>query len=218
MARISHQSESNKSSNPTTQFLEWKSTNKSFNFYDKGTSKNVTVSLPMKFVFLQQYHTVKGWNDASESRIYSNEVFYIGSERMTVKSYKGGVIAEGLYKEIKPALTQAGGKYHRSIYIMLEDGRVGNLSLKGAVVREWSDFVEASKNSLDSSWIEVNTAKDEKKGSIKYSVPNFSVGKVLNAKEGVMADDSANLLKPYLEDYFSKGDEVQEYEDADLGI
>ena len=101
---------------------------------------------------------------------------------------------------------------------MLEDGRVGNLSLKGAVVREWSDFVEASKNSLDSSWIEVNTAKDEKKGSIKYSVPNFSVGKVLNAKEGVMADDSANLLKPYLEDYFSKGDEVQEYEDADLGI
>jgi len=128
MARISHQQESNKSSNPTTKYLEWKSNDKSFSFYDKSKGENVKVELPFKFIFLQHYHTVKGWSDASGSGIYSNEVYFIGSEPMSVKSFKGGVIAEGLYKDIKPSITNAGGKYHRSVYVMLEDGSLSGQS------------------------------------------------------------------------------------------
>ena len=119
MARISHTNEAPKSANPTSKYLEWKSNDKSFSYYDREAGENVKVELPLKFLFLQNYHTVKGWNDASESGIYSNEVFYIGSEPMTVRSLKGGVIAEGLYKDIKPTITAAGGKYNRSIYVML---------------------------------------------------------------------------------------------------
>jgi hypothetical protein len=204
MARISHTNEAPKSANPTSKYLEWKSNDKSFSYYDKSAGENVKVELPLKFLFLQNYHTVKGWNDASESGIYSNEVFYIGSEPMTVRSFKGGVIAEGLYKDIKPTITAAGGKYNRSIYVMLEDGTVANISLKGSGVRQWSDFMEANKNLIDNQWIEVLTSNDEKKGSIKYSTPEFTVGANLTKQDSAKADDVASELKTYLDGYFKK--------------
>jgi hypothetical protein len=218
MARISHTSEkSNSSNNPTKRYLEWKSNDKSFEFYDKEAGEKVKVELPLKFVFLQHYHTVKGWNDASQSGIWSNEVYYIGSEPMTVRAYKGGEIATGLYKDIKQDITNAGGKYHRSVYVMLEDGTIANLSFKGAVVREWSDFFGDNQSLLDNQWIEVNTAKEQKKGSINYSTPEFTLGKNLTAKESSMADSTALELKGYLDEYFRK-EEVIEAENFELEI
>lgn len=209
MARISHNTEKSVSSNPTSKYLDWKSNDKSFSYYNKEAGENVKVGLPFKFVFLQHYHTVKGWNDASNSGIYSNEVYYIGSEPMTVRAFKGGVIAEGIYKDIKPAITNAGGKYHRSVYVMLEDGSIANLSLKGAVVKEWSDFMENNKNLLDNKWVEINSAKDQKKGSIKYTTPEFTLGANLTAKESSLADSVASELKTYLDTYFNKEEAVE---------
>lgn len=216
MARISHNNnEERRSSNPTSKYLEWKSNDKSFSYYDKEAGENVKVNIPLKFVFLQHYHTVKGWNDASASGIYSNEVYYIGSEPMTVRAFKGGVLAEGLYKDIKTDIVNAGGKYHRSIYVMLEDGSIANLSLKGAAVREWSDFMETNKSIVDGNWIEVNTAKEQKKGSIKYSTPEFKAGGNLSKTDAINADRVAGQLKTYLDDYFTKKD-VVETEEVEL--
>jgi len=208
MARISHNTEKSVSSNPTSKYLEWKSNDKAFSYYDKEAGQNVKVELPLKFVFLQHYHTVKGWNDASASGIYSNEVFYIGSEPMTVRSFKGGVLAEGLYKDIKSNIVNAGGKYHRSVYVMLEDGTIANLSFKGAVVREWSDFMEANRSLTDAQWIEVKEAREEKKGSVKYSVPLFKMGPALSKQDSSNADSVASSLKSYLDGYFNKKEEV----------
>ena len=208
MARISHNTEKSVSSNPTSKYLEWKSNDKAFSYYDKEAGQNVKVELPLKFVFLQHYHTVKGWNDASASGIYSNEVFYIGSEPMTVRSFKGGVLAEGLYKDIKSNIVNAGGKYHRSVYVMLEDGTIANLSFKGAVVREWSDFMEANRSLTDAQWIEVKEAREEKKGSVKYSVPSFKMGPALSKQDSSNADSLASSLKSYLDGYFNKKEEV----------
>jgi len=226
MARISHTSEKSKSSNnPTKKYLEWKSNDKAFDYYDsalkekllregktedeikKNKLANVKVNLPLKFVFLQHYHTVKGYNDASKSGITSNEVYYISSEPMTVRAFKGGTIAEGLYKEIKQDITNAGGKYHRSVYVMLEDGTIANLSFKGAVVREWSEFFSDNQSLLDNQWIEINESKDQKKGSVKYSTPDFTLGKSLTSKESGMADASASDLKLYLDEYFRKDEQ-----------
>jgi hypothetical protein len=217
MARISHNNnEEQKSSNPTSRYLEWKSNDKRFSFYDKKAGQNVAVDLPLKFVFLQHYHTVKGWSDSSASGIYSNEVFYIGSEPMTVRSFKGGVIAEGLYKDIKNDLVSAGGKYHRSIYAMLEDGTIANISLKGAGVREWSDFMETNKSLVDGNWIEIVSAKEQKKGSISYSTPEFKAGSRLTKSDSQNADIVAGKLKNFLDNYFSKTKEVVNNQEVEL--
>lgn len=204
MSRVNHvNSNQSKSSNPTKQFLGWKSKEKSFSYYDKEKGENISVSLPFKFLFLQHYHTVKGWHDASESGIYSNEVFYIGSESLNVRSFKGKQIANGLYKDIKPDVIASGGKYHRSIYVMLEDGTLANLSFKGACVKEWSDFMETNKHLVDSQWIEVLKFDDKKKGSVSYSTPVFTLGKNLTKAESLTADDTAAVFQEYIDDYFS---------------
>lgn len=212
MARISHTQEKSQSSNPTSKFLEWKSMDKQFSYYDKAAEENVKVDLPLKFVFLQHYHTVKGWNDASQSGIWSNEVYYIGSEPMNVRAFKGGTIVKGIYKDIKDDITKAGGKYHRSVYVMLEDGTIANLSFKGAVVREWSEFMKNNGRLVDNQWVEISSASDQKKGSIKFSVPEFTIGASLTKKDGAMADKAAAQLKEYLDQYFQKDEQSAQVE------
>ena len=43
MARISHTSQESKSSNPTTKYLEWKSNDRCFEYYDKDGSGSISV-------------------------------------------------------------------------------------------------------------------------------------------------------------------------------
>jgi len=135
-------------SNPATKFIEWKSNDKAFEYYDKETQKKVSIPLPFKFLVLDELHAVKGWNDATSSGIYSNEVKFISKEIMTVKPFKGNEIAKGLYKDIKEKIVSAGGHYVKSIYIMLEDGTLANLQLKGSSVQAWGGVHAKNKKSF----------------------------------------------------------------------
>ena len=216
MSRITHLNTQEKSVNPSTKFLEWKSEAKCFSYYDKSLVNdsmtkeekkekgNVAVPLPFKFLFINHYHTVKGYHDATSTGIFSNEVFFIGSEPVSVRTHKGLEIASGIYKQIKPSIEAAGGKYHRSIYVMLEDGSLANISIKGAGVREWSEFFENNRRSLRNKWIEINEAKDEKKGRVSYSVPSFTLGSELSKDESSDADLASNKLQNYMDEYFRK--------------
>lgn len=189
-----------KSKNPAAKFLEWSSNDKTFKYYDKENEENVLIPLPLKFVILEHYHTVKGWNDASESGIYSNEVYSIGTEEINVKSFKGGNISKGIYKDIKSNITAAGGKYHRSIYAITNDLEIINISLKGSAVSSYSDFIkEFGDYNFDKNWIAVTGAKDGKKGSIKYSTPVFE--KSTPIKDASKIAPFAKELQEYMDEY-----------------
>lgn len=212
MARLNRPS--SESSTPVTKYLSWKSNDKAFAYYDKQEKKNVVVELPIKFLFLEHYHTVKGWNDASESGIYSNEVYSIGKEPLTVKAFKGGEIGKGLYKEIKENVKNAGGVYHRSIYAMLPDGELINIQLKGSGVKAYSDFYNDNNHLLDNQWIEVDKAIDGKKGAVKFSTPNFKIGGTITKEEDKLANECANTLQTYMDSYFGRTEiETEETEE-----
>lgn len=206
MARLNRPT--NQTSNPVTKFISWKSNDKAFSYYDKNKGENVKLDLPLKFLFLEHYHTVKGWNDASESGIYSNEVYAISKEPLTVKAFKGGEIASGLYKENKEQIKNAGGVYHRSIYAMLPDGELVNFQLKGSGVKAYSDFYNDNNHLLDNQFIEVNEALDGKKGAVKYSTPNFTIGKPISKADDKLANECASKLQSYIDTYISKDKEV----------
>jgi hypothetical protein len=161
------------SKSPASKFIEWKSNDRVFSYYDRDKKENVAIPLPFKFVFLKEMVTIKGWHDASESGIFSNEVKFTSKEELDVKSFKGGSIAKGLYKDIKQKVVEAGGRYHKSVYVMLADGTLANLSFKGSVVKAWGDFSEKCKNRLPLEWITIKDVTEGKKGSIKYTTPNF---------------------------------------------
>ena len=204
MARLKRPT--NETSSPVTQYLNWKSNDKSFAYYDKAKGENVLVELPIKILFLEHYHTVKGWNDASESGIYSNEVYSIGKEPLTVKAFKGGIIGEGLYKDIKENVKNAGAVYNRSIYAMTSEGSLINVSLKGSGVKAYSDFYNDNNHLLDNNWIEINSAKEGKKGAVKYTTPEFTLGSTISKEENKVADEAANALQTYMDSYFGRDD------------
>ncbi len=193
-------------SNPSTKFIEWKSNDKCFNYYDKDAQKNVEIPLPFKFLVLDELHCIKGWNDASSSNIYSNEVKFISKEVMTVKPFKGNEIAKGYYKDIKEKVVAAGGHYTKSIYIMLEDGSLANISLKGSGVQKWGDFTQKTRNRLADEWVTVTKAEDGKKGAVKFSTPSFSFANSISDEEANMADEAFNILESYLKTYLAKAD------------
>jgi len=115
MSRLKRPVQENENPNPATKFLQWKSNDQCFEFYNKEAGEKVKVELPLKVLFLEHYHTVKGWSDSANSGIWSNEVYSIGREEIEVKS-SNGTICKGVYKDNRSIIKNAGGVYHRSIY------------------------------------------------------------------------------------------------------
>lgn len=202
------------STNPATKFLQWKSNDKAFAYWDKAKSENIQIPLPFKFQFLEHFHTVKGWNDASASGIYSNEVKFISKEPLKVKAFKGGDIAEGLYSEIRAKIRDAGGKYFRSVYVINESGEIINLQFKGAVVSAYSDFMKDNENKIEGAWVVINKADDKKKGATNYSVPVFEIGKAFTPDEMALANEKYLEIVNYFDKY-TKEVEVEEPETVD---
>lgn len=174
---------------PASMYLEWSSDDKCFKTYNRATKENDLVELPLKFLVLKEMHTVKGWHDKSQSVIYSNEVKNIGSEVIEVKAFKGGLLAKGIYKEIKEIISNVGGRYIKSIYGMLEDGTVINFQLKGAAVKEWGETFNKCKSRLADEWVICAEAEDMKKGKVSYSVPKFKLDASLSDKAAKLADE-----------------------------
>jgi len=211
-------------SNPATKFLNWKSNDKCFSYYDKDKEENVSVPLPFKFLVLDELASVKGWSDSLTGTIVSNEVKFISKEPMTVKCYHKNVkgekatteIAKGLYKDIKEKVNSAGAKYHKSIYVMLEDGTLANIQLKGASVQKWGEFTQKTKNRLPEEWVVVEKAVDGKKGAVKFTTPDFKFLCSLNDDEMSLADDVFNVLEAYLKTYLAKSEPIVEVTETDL--
>lgn len=223
-------------SNPATKFFEWKSNDKCFVYFDKsiadsmeGKSKdeirekaNIKVK-NLTFLYLDELSTVKGWNDGMQSGIYSNEVKYISKEPMNVRLFKGGEIAKGLYKDIKDKIVAAGAHYVKSIYIMLEDGSLANIQLKGSGTQAWGNFTAKVKNRLPDEWITVEGTIDGKKGAVKYSMPEFKFLRSLSEAEAEQADEAFDTLEAYLKTYLVKApneievvDEEEVHDDLDF--
>jgi hypothetical protein len=210
-------------SNPATKFLEWKSNDQCFQYFDKAIAEsmkeadkeeialkaNVKIKLPFKFLVLDELHTVKGWNEALKGSIISNEVKYISKEVLRVKTYHKDFsgkktttnLVDGLYSDIKEKVKVSGAHYVKSIYIMLEDGSLANLQLKGSAVQKWGEFTNKTRNRLADEWVVVAKALEGKKGAVKFFTPEFGFEKSLTKNEGLLADNCFNILEAYLNAY-----------------
>jgi hypothetical protein len=178
---------------PAAKYLEWASEQGKFKYYDKDKKENILIDIP-RFLVLMQFHTVKGWHDPSQSAIYSNEVKLIRTQEMEVKAFKGGLIAKGIYKEVKDRIVQAGGHYVKSIYIMIEGGEVWNLQLKGAVVQEWGEVFNKCQQRFADEWVILEKVENKKKGRVNYTVPIFKFDGVTSNEESKLADASYDML------------------------
>lgn len=188
---------SQKVESPVARYVSWSSNEKSFVYYDKEKGKDVALKLPLTVVHLDEFGTIKGFHEKSNSSIYSNEIKSSKKEEFNVRSWKSPVsLAVGLYSQIKPTVTAIGGHYCVSIYVLIK-GEIFNLSMKGSSLQHWSEFTKANRDKFLTHSIVIAGALNLKKGAIAYSVPDFQVGEALDSKLLQESDEKFDTLQAY---------------------
>ncbi len=192
--------------NPAVRWFEWNGENGVIRYYDKDAKKNVEVGADMTFMLLDQLGSVRGWHDASSSGIYSNEVKDTTQDVMVVKAFKGGTLAEGIYRDIKDRIKSQGGQFVANCYIAFKhDGElaIGSLRFKGAALGAWMEFSKEHRADLYKKAIRLHGSTTGKKGRITFHVPALSVAEISEqTNEAATALDEE--LQAFLEGYLAK--------------
>lgn len=191
--------------NPAARWFQWSGEKGAIQFYDKEQEKTIEVGSDFTFMLLDQLGSVRGWHDASDSGIYSNEVKDTRQDVLVVKSFKGGPIAEGLYKTIKDRVNTEGGRFVASCYIAFKSDTgklaIGNIGFKGAALRAWMDFSGDHRSELYKKAIRINGYDEGKKGRVTFRVPKFSIVDVsseTDAAATALDRELQEFLKAYL--------------------
>lgn len=187
--------------NPSTRWFKWNGEHGTVCYYDKDKKEEITVGSDFGFVLLDQLGCVRGWHDASTSGIYSNEVRDTRADVLVVKAFKGGTLAEGLYKSIKHEVNAAGGSFVANCYIAYKrDGQmaIGAIGFKGAALKSWMEFTKANRAQLYKQAIQITGFEEGKKGRVIFRVPKFQL-KELSAA----SNDEAVKLDVQLQDYMT---------------
>lgn len=212
---ISNPSETTK--NPTSRWFSWEGGRDGgfISYYDKDKKENIKCGIPFAFIVLDTTSAVKGWHDASESGISSNEVRDTKAEAMIVKAFKGGVLAEGIYSQIRDRIAAHGGKFVSNIYIAFKDGatvKLGCLQLCGAALNAWVEFCKAQGAQFDPAAafakkglaVSIAGVIDGKKGSVVFKTPKFSTVAISEQSKAEAAKIDSEVLQPHLSAYFKK--------------
>jgi hypothetical protein len=150
---------------------------------------------------------VKGWHKASDSGIYANEVRDTVQEPLVVKSFKGGIIAEGVYRNIRDKVKVAGGSFTANCYIGFKNGggalEIGSIQFKGAALNAWIEFSKEHRSELYSIAIRINGFTEGKTGRIVFRVPVFSV-KTISPQANAAAIEIDKELQEFLASYFKR--------------
>lgn len=208
---MSRSNPTDQSSHPCSRWYEWSGEAGGIRYYDKATKKNIEVSGDFTFIVLDQLAVVKGWHDASDSGITSNEVRDTTTDIMVVKAFKGGILCSGIYQSIKDRVNAVGGHYTANIYIAYRDGailKIGSLQLKGAALNSWVEFKNANRAELFSKAVRIGGYNEGKKGNIVFRTPKFFLVDVTkDTNEKALALDVE--LQKYLDRYLSKPKQEQ---------
>lgn len=175
---MSRSNQSENAPNPAVRWFEWNGELGVVRYYDKDAKKNVDVGSDFTFLLLDELGSVRGWHDASESGIYSNEVRDTREDVLLVKSSKGGTLAEGLYRDIKDRVSTLGGQFVANCYIAFRHGNelaIGSLRFKGAALGAWMDFRKAHRAELYKKAIRIKGFVEGKKGKVVFRTPILSV-------------------------------------------
>ena len=194
-----------KPTNPATKFIDFKGDKGVFQYYEKPLNegdegKNIEVPYPVKFIVIDELSTISGFNDKNQCGVYSNEVFNIKNEILSVRLFKGKEGIIGKYADIKAEIQSLGGKFCKSVYaLMIFNGKTElvNLKVKGSFLNAWIE----SKINTDQQGILIESCEKKKKGNTSYFEP------IISGFEITDPDKTLFIAKKYykiLHEFFDK--------------
>lgn len=197
---------------PCERWFKWEGGEEKgyFSWYDKETEKTHAVDMPFTFLVLDQLNTVTGYDSDAKSGFYSNEVRNTTTDILTVRS-KGGVEAEGVWKEVKGV--NKSFDFTKSVYIAFYDDSeklvIGNIKFKGSGLSGLTD--DAIKANLEEAKVnrkvEAKTKKVDEKtlpldaytpahlksiGWINFSNSRNDLDEIAVVWTGVIEDSNGN--------------------------
>ncbi|MBO9615590.1 MAG: hypothetical protein J7619_23035 [Dyadobacter sp.] len=188
--------------NPASCFLEWRSDEGTFSFWDKDSETRVPIDLPLRFLVLKQMIRITGFDEIRQQGIYSNEVKDIRYSPFNVRYQDGTPLAKGLYSEIKPTLKAAMAQYSKSIYAMSEKGELICIRIKGQGLMSWENSIGKGGQRWQDEWVSVadfETREHNRDGQTEtYSVPIFK----FDGSLGKDQDEYAEGLYEQIDTYF----------------
>jgi hypothetical protein len=194
--------------NPAVRWWEWNGQHGHLSYWDKDAQKRQVEPLPFTCLLLDELQTVTGWDDASDSRIFCNEIRDSTRDPLVVKSFTGGILYEGLY--IKKEVEAVGGHFTTSLYVAFKQDdayRLGNVKLSRTSLSAWVDFKKetqkAKASDLYSKAVVITGYSEGQKGSVKYRKPVFALTNISSAAESAaLALDKE--LQTYLTSYLKR--------------
>lgn len=213
--------------NPATRFFQWGGGAGEISYYDKEKEESIVVPFPFTFLVLDELNGITGFSEKDRSGIWSNDVRDMRKEVLIARS-KGGILAQGLYAQIKDSVKAAGGKYTKQVYIAYKDESgelvIGHLKVAGAALTAWIELTK--KLDVYKAAVVITGAKKAKKGATTYYIPEFegqNVGKDTEQAANSLDRELQAFLTTYLskrvdadeEFYAGKQDEIAAEEDAE---
>jgi hypothetical protein len=188
--------------NPCKKFINWKGDKGLFVYYDKETEKELTMLLPVYFVWLDELATITGYCKKHDCGIYSNEVRKTTEEVLRIKTFKGGESLTGIYANIKDKMLALGGSFTKSVYAMLVGENIApelvNFKFHGSAFSGWLE----KKFDPGKCTTGIISYREETNGSINYKVPVFESFKLTpEIDQQAIAMDME--LQEYLKEYKS---------------
>ncbi|QRY51809.1 hypothetical protein [Mycolicibacterium septicum] len=159
---------------PVKKHFRLKAQTGGITYYDRDAQREVAVDTPFRFTVLDVLSTLKGWDDSSQSGVWSNEVRDLRTDVLRVRS-KGGHIAEGLYADIKNSAKDRGAKFANSAYIAFRDGdelAIGNIVFVGSSLSAWIEFTNGRRIDSDPG-VSITGFTEQRKGATVYHSPVF---------------------------------------------
>lgn len=201
--------------NPCRKYIEWDGSNGEFRYYDKDQKKNIALGASLDFILLDQLATIKGWHDASDSGISSNDVRDTRQDVLVVKSFKGGPLALGHYQQIRDRVISQGGHFTAKLYVAVKNGdemEIAAVHFKGAALNSWVEFSKKNRSDLYKKAIACKGFNEGKKGKITFRTPIFAIRDV-SAETDAKAIELDKVLQAFLETYFSrpKAEQVEQH-------
>lgn len=203
---MSRSNPTDNTAHPCARWIEWDGSNGEFRYYDKETKANVSIGDSLTFILLDQVATIKGWHDASDSGIFSNEVRDVTQDVLVVKAFKGGTLAEGPYKQIRDRVIAQGGHFTANLYSAIKIGEelaIASVQFKGAALNAWVEFSKKNRSELYKKAVRCKGFDEGKKGKIVFRTPIFHLADV-TPETDAKALECDRVLQEFLKSYFAR--------------
>lgn len=192
--------------NPATRWFEWRGKDGLFEYYDKVKKEAVVVKLPFVFIVLDRTSTIRGYNKKMKSGLFSNEVRDVSRDSLTVKFFTGGIVAQGLWADIKDKVVGRSGKFACNLYVAFKDGgklQLGAIQLKGCALGPWFEFEKKHGKSVYEKAVAVKGFTEDTTGDVAFKAPVYSLCDI-SEETNKAALELDKELQAFLSEYFKR--------------